>query len=211
LVKAEDAIYGLVVQAEDIQKHAVALQRVAEDTLKKLPDASRETIGGVARQCIVEVAKTVSTDLLEASNEAKSAAAALRYTGILQGVFLLAAGMIIVGALYFVGEILFNRRVVELAELNSQIEAGQTELAELNSRYQAELTKRREQIEAELIDLKGQTEAERVTLNKLQSKTWRLELVNYSNGTRAIILPKGVKVDGTGTLVDGRAAVSVKP
>lgn len=63
----------------------------------------------------------------------------------------------------------------------------------------------------ELADLRQQVAAEKSTLETLQEKSWRLELVNYGDGTRGIILPRGVKVDRTGTLKDGRDAIVIKP
>lgn len=99
----------------------------------------------------------------------------MRRTGFLQGAFLLAVALVIIGTTYAVGSFLVKSRVDELAELKVQVTA------------------------------------ERATLDELRSKTWGLELVNYGDGTRGIILPKGVKVDRTGSMPDGRAAVVVRP
>jgi hypothetical protein len=52
---------------------------------------------------------------------------------------------------------------------------------------------------------------ERKTLQDLEKKTWRIELVDYGKEGRGIILPKGVKIDRTGNIPDGRIAVVIKP
>lgn len=171
----ENKIFGLMAQAEDIQKHAIALQRAAQDAVKTLPDASREAVRDAAKEFIADAAENASRSLLEASNEAKATSAVLRRTGLLQGVFLLTVALVVIGAAYAAGGWLVRSRVDELAELKALVRA------------------------------------ERATLDELRSKTWRLELVSYGDGTRGILLPIGVKVDRTGTVNDGREAVVIKP
>ena len=171
----DDKIFCLMAQAEDIQAHAVKLQAATEDALTRLPEAARRTFEAVARETFAETAQKASEGLLEASSEAKASASALRRTGLMQGVFLLAAGVVIIGALYFVAKMLFDSRITELAELKAAIRAEEGTLAEL------------------------------------RSKTWGLELVNYGDGTRGILLPRGVKVDRSGAMKDGREAIVIKP
>lgn len=62
----------------------------------------------------------------------------------------------------------------------------------------------------EAAELRGSIRREEATLAALRSKTWGLELVNYDDGTRGIILPKGVKVDRTGAIPDGRTGVVLR-
>ena len=95
----QDKIFGLIAQAEDIQKHALALQRSAQDAVKTLPDASRGAVRDAAREFITEAAEKASRGLLDASNEAKATSAALRRTGLLQGVFILAVALVVIGVL----------------------------------------------------------------------------------------------------------------
>ena len=64
---------------------------------------------------------------------------------------------------------------------------------------------------AELHELKAAIRAEEAILSELQSKTWGLELVKYGDGTYGIVRPKGVKVDRTGAMQDGRDAVVIRP
>jgi hypothetical protein len=62
----------------------------------------------------------------------------------------------------------------------------------------------------ELADLRQQIAAEKSTLEALQEKSWRLELVNYDDGTRGILLPRGVHVERTGLVKGGREAIVIK-
>lgn len=173
-MQTEDKIYGLIAQAEDIQKHSIALQRAAQDAIKTFPDASRTAIRDAAREFIAEGAEKASRGLLDASNEARATSAALRRTGLIQGLFLLAVALVI-GAVGFavMGFI------------------GKSRLAELH-------------------ELKAAIRQEQAILGELQSKTWRLELVNYQDGTRGIILPRGTNVDRTGAVPDGRIGVVIR-
>lgn len=171
----DDRLYGLIAQAEDIQKHAVTLHRAAQEAIKGLPEGYREAIRGSTREMLTEASQKASRGLLDASNEAKATCSLLRRTGLMQGVFLVAVAIVIaggtVGGMHLVGKSWMG----ELAELKTAIRQ------------------------------------EQATLNELHSETWGLTLVNYNDGTRGIILPKGIKVDRTGTVSDGRNAVVIKP
>lgn len=59
--------------------------------------------------------------------------------------------------------------------------------------------------------LKTAIQAEEATLAELQSKTWRLELVNYSDGGHGIILPKGTTFSHTAKIENGRTAIIIEP
>lgn len=130
----DDKFYGLIAQAEDIQKQAVALQGTTRIAIDTLSVTFRETVRDEVRGILTTAAETASTGLLGASSEAKAAASSLRRTGLMQGVFLLAAGVVIVGALYVAGNMLFNSRVAELAEVKAQITQEQATLAELRGK-----------------------------------------------------------------------------
>ena len=130
----EDKIFGLIAQAEDIQQHAVALQRVAQDAVKTLPDAARGAVRDATREFIVQGAETASRGLLDASSEAKATASYLRHTGLMQGIFLLAVALVIIGAAYAAGQWIFNSRISELAELKAQVRAERAILGELQSK-----------------------------------------------------------------------------
>ena len=170
----DDKLYGLIAQAGDIQKHAVTLQQVAQEAVKGLPGGYKEAVKGAAREILTEAAQNASTALLEACNEAKASSSALRRTGLLQAVFLLAVALIIAGA--------------SLGGLNWFIKSRLSELAEVKSAIQAE----------------------KATLADLQSKTWKLELITFSDGSRGVILPKGKQYERITTMEDGRAVVLLK-
>lgn len=133
-MKTEDQLYGLMAQAEDIQKHAVAFQRAAQDAVKTLPDAAKGAVRDAAREFIVQGAETASRGLLDASSEAKAAASSLRRTGLMQCVFLLAVALVVISATYAAGALLAKNRVDELAELKAAIRAEEAILAELRSK-----------------------------------------------------------------------------
>lgn len=69
----------------------------------------------------------------------------------------------------------------------------------------------------ELANLKAQVEAEKATLAAIQGETWGMELIKYSDGRRAIALPKGFRLDFEAEMKDekgkknGRYGVIIKP
>lgn len=63
---------------------------------------------------------------------------------------------------------------------------------------------------AELNELKAAIQTEQAILDELQSKTWKLDLVRYEDGSRGIILPKGVKIERTGAIPDGRNGIVIR-
>lgn len=62
----------------------------------------------------------------------------------------------------------------------------------------------------ELVDLQGKIKKEQATLDKLNNETWNLELVDYDGGERGIILPKGIKIERSGNIADGREAIVIR-
>ena len=131
----DDKLYGLIAQAEDIQKHAVTLQQVAQEAVKGLPGGYKEAVKGAAREILTEAAQNASTALLEACNEAKASSSALRRTGLLQAVFLLAVALIIAGASLGGLNWFIKSRLSELAEVKSAIQAEKATLADLQSKW----------------------------------------------------------------------------
>ena len=63
---------------------------------------------------------------------------------------------------------------------------------------------------ADAAELKGKIKAEETTLAALKKKTWSLELVEYKDGKRGIILPKGVRFDQAASVQDGRDIVLIR-
>lgn len=64
-------------------------------------------------------------------------------------------------------------------------------------------------LQAKADSLRGEI-AEMEQAAELEGKTWRLKLAHWED-ERGIILPRGVKVDRTGPLKDGREAIVIKP
>lgn len=62
----------------------------------------------------------------------------------------------------------------------------------------------------ELAALKAAVQAEQEKLAEITGKTWGLELTIYSDGTRGIILPKGMTVEKSGPIKGGREAILIK-
>ena len=75
---AEDKVYGLIVQAQEMQRFALEFKGTAEGVLKILPDACRNAVRDAAREFITEGAENANKSLLDASKEAIAAAGAIR-------------------------------------------------------------------------------------------------------------------------------------
>ncbi len=130
----DEKLYGLIAQAEDIQKHAVTLQQVAQEAVKRLPEGYRDAVKDAAREILTGAAQNATTALLGACNEAKASSAALKRTGLLQAVFLLAIALIIAGASFGGLNWFVKSRLSELAELKAAIQVETATLADLQSK-----------------------------------------------------------------------------
>lgn len=73
-METEDKIYGLIVQAQEMQKFCLEFKGTAEGVIKTLPGVARDTVGDVAKEIIVEGTKKASVGLLDASSKAMVAA-----------------------------------------------------------------------------------------------------------------------------------------
>ena len=65
-------------------------------------------------------------------------------------------------------------------------------------------------LQAKADALRGEIAEMEQAAAELEGKTWRLKLAHWED-ERGIILPRGVKVDRTGPLKDGREAIVIKP
>lgn len=63
----------------------------------------------------------------------------------------------------------------------------------------------------ELTELKNKILIEETTLSSIKKKTWSLELVEYNDGIRGIILPRGVKFNQAASVQDGRDVILIRP
>ena len=120
-MNTEDKILGLIAQAEDIQRHAVALQRDTQDALKTLPEATRGVIRDAARDFIVQGAETASRGLLEASSMANEAAKRLSAVWLKQGIFLVALALVLMAGFYFGSKFLLSRTMDNLVAAREEV------------------------------------------------------------------------------------------
>ena len=131
-MEAEKVIFGLIAQAEDAQKQAVVLQRVAEDALNKLPEGARSAIRDASREILVDEAKNASTALLGASSsllrtkaEIDAGISSFRFN-----VALATAAVFLLGCLFMGGVFYFglqwtlqerDKAEAELAKINREL------------------------------------------------------------------------------------------
>lgn len=130
----EDKIFGLIAHAEEAQKTLRDFQAAAQDAVKTLPGVAREALRDAAREFIVQGTEAVSRGLLEASGEAKAAAATLRSTWLNKGLLLLAIGLlfsaIAVAGIWWSTSSLRE----EAADLKAAIRAEEATLRELENK-----------------------------------------------------------------------------
>ena len=179
----EDKLFMLMAHAEDLQKLAEAsLQKVGQ-AVSHLENASVKAISGAVTTGIDRTLENTKKELLEANRGLVGASAEAQATcKLMKRTWLFQAVFLLAVALVLAGAF--------FAGMNWLISGRIGELAELKTAITAEQSK----------------------LDELQSKTWGLELVNYGDGTRGIVLPKGIKVERTGTLEkSGQAAIVIKP
>ena len=190
-MKEELQVYGLMAQAEDIQKEAEALlmeAREAQAALRNTPvnvlNAVRGGVKGEVREILKQELKGVSEGLqgllegvqnavdsqvsLAHATERKIRGARWQHT-----LFLLLVGGLIAGGLWMFQDFALEQAKKERAALTREI-AILSEQAE-----------------------------------KLKAKTWGVELVDWRDGGRGIILPKGMRVKHTGQVEDGREAIVI--
>ena len=190
-MKEELQVYGLMAQAEDIQKEAEALlmeAREAQAALRNTPvnvlNAVRGGVKGEVREILKQELKGVSEGLqgllegvqnavdsqvsLAHATERKIRGARWQHT-----LFLLLVGGLLAGGLWMFQDFALEQAKKERAALTREI-AILSEQAE-----------------------------------KLKAKTWGVELVEWRDGGRGIILPKGMRVKHTGQVEDGREAIVI--
>ena len=106
----EDKIYGLIVQAQAMQKAALEFQETAEALLKSVPtgvpDVVRDAIRDTAKEIIKETIKDASMDLRRASKEAAAASeelrSILRWAWPIHVFCLVLAAVVVMAIIYFV-------------------------------------------------------------------------------------------------------------
>lgn len=180
-MNTEEKFYALMIQAEDIQQHAISLQSAAQDAVKTLPEAIREAVRSETKEIITEAAKNASWGILEASREARGAVVVIRKAWLRQCAYLIALG-VLVSAVAVVS--------IWWGTSSLRIEA--------------------EELRSTIAALRRNVTEEQKTYQELSGSTWNIKFAKWGD-ERGIILPKGVKVVRTGEIKDGREAIVIKP
>jgi hypothetical protein len=133
-----DKLYGLIVQAQEMQKYALEFRGTAEDAVERLPEAVRDAVWSAAREILTKEAEKASQGILEASSVASAAADELRGAqtrALLKHVVcLLLVGVVMVTSLYFGAGFLIRGRLDELERLGRDVAAYRGAVAELESK-----------------------------------------------------------------------------
>lgn len=102
----------------------------------------------------------------------------------MRSVFVLTVTLIVFGVAYGTGGLLVKKRVDKLTELKAANKAAETSLSEL----------------------RAARKVEEATLNELRSETWGIKLMTFPDGTKRIILPKGIRYERHGRIKEGNYA-----
>ena len=121
----DDKIYGLIVQAQEMQKYALEFKGFAEDAVKKLPDATKNAVREAAKEYIIEGVERVSTSIQNAavatSTASETLQQTLRWKWTIHALSLVLVAIVILAALYFGAGAMISYKTDELNLLNEQI------------------------------------------------------------------------------------------
>lgn len=178
----EEKLFMLMAHAEDLQKLAEAsLQKVGQ-AVSHLENASVKAISGAVTTGIDRTLENTKKELLEANRGLVGASAEAQATcALMKRTGLFQAVFLLAVALIIAG--------ASFGGLSWFIKSRLSELAEVKAAIQAE----------------------KATLADLQSKTWGLELVEYKEGGKGIVLPKWLEFERAATLKNGKTALIIKP
>lgn len=180
--QTDERLFALMAYAEDLQRETDKVLKNTTAASKRLETESAKAILSAIHGGMDKIIKETKTGFEETVRGLKEVSDEAKFTSAVLRRTGLMQGVFLMAVALVVGGVGFA--VVDFV--------GKTKLAELTA-------------------LKVAIQEERSTLSELQTKTWGLLLVHYDDGTRGIILPKGVKVDRSGSLKDGREAVIIKP
>lgn len=139
-------IYGLIVQAQEMQKYALEFRGTAQEAIKTIPISVRQGMQEAAREVISDKAETAAADLASAAGEARAATDQLRQmlsTARSLHVLWLAVAALVIGAVSYAGfGFLISRQASELEDLQIQAQQMEEVVNKLNSKLgKAEITK----------------------------------------------------------------------
>lgn len=187
---AESLEFFLDVLEKWLTRHIIGHDR--EIVRKELSDTAVDA----ARQDGVQGRKTASGSVLEEAGSTKVAGSSPERARPKRSIFLLAMTLAIFVAAYAGGGLLVKKRVDKLTELQASSRSEENALARLKAATQAEA--------ASLAKLKAAIRTEEAALAELKSSGIRL--TTFPDGTKAIILPKGMKYERHGKIEAGEYA-----
>lgn len=187
--QSEEKLFTLMAHADDLQGIANKSLQAVNGAVKRLENDSANAIVSSIRAGIDTTLADTKKELLDAtvglvgaSSEAKTTCALLKSTGLFQGVFLLAVGIV--------------TSAIAIAGIWWGTSSLRDEAAELRST---------------IAILRQHAAEERRTLQELEGKTWGLELLKI-DGKRWIRFKKGDEPGTMGTWENGkRHGIEVKP
>lgn len=130
-MNSDKQIYTLIAQAEDIQRHAVMLQRTAQEAVKGLSDSAQEAVKEALKEHLIQGVETASKELHAATGDAKDAIMFLRRRGLFLAFLLVALALVVGGASYLISEWMIE---CQLNDLKVQIAKEEATLAKMKSK-----------------------------------------------------------------------------
>ena len=177
----EERLFTLMAHAEDLQRVAGSSLNELTRVIERLEKSTPEAIRAVIEKNITQTMYSAQNGLQKASSGLFEASAQAKATSS----FLKSAGWKVIGFLV----IAFI--VLSLLLWAAMLGMNKSRLAELD-------------------ELKIAIKTEKATLADLQSKTWQMELVEYDDGTRGVIFPKGTKIERATKVKDGRPVAVIR-
>jgi hypothetical protein len=131
--QTQEELFTLMAHAQDLQKHAAALQQVAGDALKKLPEGVKSAVNDSSRELITQAAEKASRGIFDASQGALAATVelrgTLRNTWLIYATTLVVFACVVVAGLYFGTGWMITKRTEELKAIQDQISAEEARKA----------------------------------------------------------------------------------
>nr|CDL65930.1 unnamed protein product [uncultured bacterium]CRY93695.1 hypothetical protein [uncultured prokaryote] len=187
----EDLLYGLMAQAEDTQNAATELLAAAKSEMAAARDIRKDVMGALRSEARGEIREILKQELKGASEGLQGLSEGVREAVSSQVSLAHDTERNIRGAWW--------RHTLFLVLVGSLIAGG---LWMFQDFAIEQAKKERAALKREITELEAQAK-------KLGAKTWGIELIEWRDGQRGILLPKGVHVQYTGKADDGRDAIVV--
>lgn len=138
-------IYGLIVQAQEMQKYALEFRGTAQEAVNTIPGSVRQGMREAAREIISGEAKEASACLASTAREAREATDQLRLllskTWMMHCLWLVIAALVIGVVGYMSFGFLISKQASELEDLQIQAQRMEAVVNKLNSKLgKAEIT-----------------------------------------------------------------------